>query len=33
LDAFLERVIPEGRELVGWDISSLILIIARLLEP
>ncbi len=33
LDSFLERVIPKGREQVGWDISSLILIIARLLEP
>ncbi|HEY0983652.1 IS1634 family transposase, partial [Schlesneria sp.] len=33
LDSFLERTIPEGRERVGWDISSLILMIARLLEP
>ena len=33
LDSFLERKIPNGRERVGWDISSLILIIARLLEP
>ncbi|MEO2015629.1 MAG: hypothetical protein ABGZ53_14795 [Fuerstiella sp.] len=33
LDAFLREEIPEGRELVGWDISSLILIVARLLEP
>ena len=33
LDSFLERKIPDGRERVGWDISSLILIIARLLEP
>ena len=33
LDAFLERTIPDGRERVGWDLSSLILIIARLLEP
>ena len=32
LDSFLERVIPEGREHVPWDVSSLILIIARLLE-
>ncbi|APZ96793.1 IS1634 family transposase [Fuerstiella marisgermanici] len=33
LDTFLNNAIPEGRELVGWDVSSLILIIARLLEP
>ena len=33
LDRFLRKTIPEGRELVGWDVSSLILIIARLLEP
>ncbi len=33
LDTFLSNAIPEGRELVGWNISSLILIIARLLEP
>ncbi len=33
LDTFLENVIPEGREHVPWDVSSLILIIARLLEP
>jgi hypothetical protein len=33
LDVFLQRVIPEGREHVGWNISSLILMIARLLEP
>jgi transposase len=33
LDSFLERTIPDGRERVGWDISSLILMIARLLEP
>lgn len=33
LDTFLSNAIPEGRELVGWDVSSLILIIARLLEP
>ena len=33
LDSFLEKVIPEGREHVPWDVSSLILIIARLLEP
>jgi hypothetical protein len=33
LDTFLDKVIPEGREYVPWDVSSLILIIARLLEP
>ena len=33
LDSFLERTIPDGRERVGWDISSLILMVARLLEP
>ena len=33
LDSFLERTIPDGRERVGWDTSSLILIIARLLDP
>ncbi len=33
LDSFLEKAIPEGREQVPWDVSSLILIIARLLEP
>ena len=33
LDTFLDKVIPEGREHVPWDVSSLILIIARLLEP
>jgi transposase len=33
LDSFLGKVIPEGRESVSWDVTSLILIIARLLEP
>ena len=33
LETFLKLAIPEGREQVGWDVSSLILIIARLLEP
>ena len=33
LDSFLDKVIPEGRESVPWDVTSLILIIARLLEP
>ena len=33
LDTFLDKAIPDGREQVPWDVSSLILIIARLLEP
>ena len=33
LDTFLDNAIPAGREHVPWDVSSLILIIARLLEP
>jgi len=33
LDTFLQKAIPEGREQVPWDVSSLILIIARLLKP
>lgn len=33
LDTFLDKVIPEGREHVPWDVTSLILIVARLLEP
>jgi len=33
LDEFLERVLPTGRAKVPWSLSSLILIIARLLEP
>jgi len=33
LDTFLQKAMPEGREQVPWDVSSLILIIARLLEP
>ena len=33
LDTFLDKAIPAGREHVPWDVSSLILIIARLLEP
>ncbi len=33
LDSFLERVIPESRAHVPWDVSSLNLIIGRLLEP
>jgi len=33
LDTFFQKAIPEGREQVPWDVSSLILIIARLLKP
>lgn len=33
LDEFLERAMPSGRERVRWSLSSLILVIARLLEP
>jgi hypothetical protein len=33
LDEFLERVMPRGREMVPWPLSSLILVIARLLDP
>ncbi|MBL8819042.1 MAG: IS1634 family transposase [Planctomyces sp.] len=33
LDTFLDKEIPEGREHVPWDVTSMILIIARLLEP
>ena len=33
LDTFLQKEIPEGREHVPWDVSSLFLIIARLLRP
>ena len=33
LDTFLQKAISEGREHVPWDVTSLILIIARLLEP
>jgi transposase len=33
LDTFLKQAFPVGRERVGWDVSSLILMIARLLEP
>jgi len=33
LDEFLNRVMPEGQERVSWALSSLILVIARLLEP
>lgn len=33
LDTFLQNVMEEGKESVPWDVTSLILIIARLLEP
>jgi hypothetical protein len=33
LDEFLEWAMPSGRERVRWSLSSLILVIARLLEP
>ena len=33
LDTFLQKAISEGREHVPWDVTSLILMIARLLEP
>ena len=32
-DEFLERVMPRGQESVPWALSSLILVVARLLEP
>lgn len=33
LDEFLKQALPDGRERVGWDVTSLILVIARLLDP
>lgn len=33
LDTFLQNVMEDGSESVPWDVTSLILIIARLLEP
>ena len=33
LDEFLSEALPAGRERIGWDVSSLILVIGRLLEP
>lgn len=33
LDEFLARVLPEGREQVPWSLSSLVLVIGRLLDP
>ena len=33
LDAFLATAMPQGKELVPWDLTALILIICRLLNP
>ena len=33
LDTFLQNVMEEGKETVPWDVTSLILIVARLFEP
>lgn len=33
LDEFLKRVLPRGQETIPWSLSSLILVVARLLEP
>lgn len=33
LDEFLMRVLPQGREQVPWSLSSLVLVIGRLLDP
>lgn len=33
LDGFLNDTVPSGREHVGWDLASLILVVARLCEP
>jgi transposase len=33
LDTFLQNVMEKGKETVPWDVTSLILIVARLLEP
>lgn len=33
LRTFLNEVIPAGREEIGWDVISLVLVILRLLEP
>jgi transposase len=33
LDEFLTRVMPQGREQVPWSLSSLVLVIGRLLDP
>ncbi len=33
LDPFLQRVMPRGRETVAWSLSSLVLTVARLLNP
>ncbi|HUG89338.1 MAG TPA: IS1634 family transposase [Planctomycetaceae bacterium] len=33
LDEFFARVMPQGRERVPWSLSTLVLVMARLLEP
>ena len=33
LDEFFKQASPDGRERIGWDVTALILVIARLLEP
>lgn len=33
LDEFLDRELPSGKEQVRWSLTSLVLVIARLLEP
>lgn len=33
LDAFLQQVMPRGRETVPWSLSALVLVIGRLLDP
>ena len=33
LDAFLERVMPPGREQIGWPMMSLVLVLSRLCDP
>lgn len=33
LDKFLEETLPKGKESIPWSITSLVLIIARLLDP
>lgn len=33
LDAFLERVMPTGREAIAWPMMSLVLVLSRLCDP
>jgi hypothetical protein len=33
LDTFLQKTLPRGREDVPWDVTALILVIARLCDP